>query len=128
MDISSLIIGRVESMPESCDYIYIGAILSVLLSMLPAFCRLRQSIFEASNSTDIDLFDMPSILLEHAAFSKMAILELAFGSQTWERTVSMISFFQRLILTFLFFFLLTVAEKTFKQRLQVEVLDVFFCF
>jgi hypothetical protein len=86
------------------------------LSMLPAFCRLRQSIFEASNSTDLGLFDMPSILLERAAFSEMAILEMAFGSQTWERTVSMISFLQRLILTFLFFFLLTVAEKTFKQR------------
>lgn len=40
LDISSAIIERVEAMPETCDYAYIGVAFSVILSMVPAFCRL----------------------------------------------------------------------------------------
>jgi hypothetical protein len=82
-----------------------------------------QATFEAGNSTDINFLDMPVILLEKASFSVMAIMKLAFGVQLWERTISIVSFAQRLILTFLFFFLLTVAEKTFKQRFVPRLLN-----
>lgn len=40
LDISSAIIERVEAMPETCDYIYIGVALSLTLSLVPSFCRL----------------------------------------------------------------------------------------
>jgi hypothetical protein len=50
LDISSAIIERVESMPETCDYIYIGVVLSVLLSLLPALCRLREVSFKNRNA------------------------------------------------------------------------------
>lgn len=40
LDISSAIIERVEAMPETCDYVYIGVVFSIVLSLVPAFCRL----------------------------------------------------------------------------------------
>lgn len=40
LDISSAIIDNVEAMPETCDYVYIGLTFSILLSLVPAFCRL----------------------------------------------------------------------------------------
>ncbi|XP_058065317.1 protein phtf isoform X1 [Anopheles bellator] len=116
LDISSAIIERVEAMPESCDYVYIGVILSVFLSLVPAFCRLCEATVDSTNSTEVNFLDMPLILLEKASFSLLAILRFAFGDTTWERFVLVLSFLLRLILTFLVFLLLTVAERTFKQR------------
>lgn len=40
LDISSAIIERVEAIPETCDYIYIGLAFSIVLALVPAFCRL----------------------------------------------------------------------------------------
>lgn len=40
LDISSAIIKRVEAIPETCDYVYIGLVFSLVLSLVPAFCRL----------------------------------------------------------------------------------------
>lgn len=39
LDISSAIIKRVDSIPETCDYVYIGVVFSLVLSLVPAFCR-----------------------------------------------------------------------------------------
>ena len=44
LDISSAIIERVEAMPETCDYIYIGCTLSIILSFIPVICRLCEVI------------------------------------------------------------------------------------
>ncbi|XP_053673192.1 protein phtf [Anopheles nili] len=116
LDISSAIIERVEAMPESCDYVYIGVVLSVFLSLVPAFCRLCEATVDSTNSTEVNFFDMPVILFEKASFSLLAVLRFAFGDSTWERFVLVLGFLLRLILTFLVFFLLAVAERTFKQR------------
>uniref|UniRef100_A0A182QM81 PHTF1/2 N-terminal domain-containing protein n=1 Tax=Anopheles farauti TaxID=69004 RepID=A0A182QM81_9DIPT len=116
LDISSAIIERVEAMPESCDYVYIGVVLSVFLSLVPAFCRLCEATVDATNSTEVNFLDMPVILLEKASFSLLAVFRFAFGESTWERFVLVLSFLLRLVLTFLVFFLLAVAERTFKQR------------
>lgn len=40
LDISSAIIEKVEAMPDTNDYVYIGLLFSILLSMVPPFCRL----------------------------------------------------------------------------------------
>lgn len=40
LDISSAIIKRVEAIPDTCDYVYIGLVFSLVLSLVPAFCRL----------------------------------------------------------------------------------------
>lgn len=59
---------------------------------------------------------MPALLLEKTSFSYEQTLRLAFGETTWQKTVLFIDFLLRFSLTFLFFFLLAVAERTFKQR------------
>uniref|UniRef100_A0A182NJ41 PHTF1/2 N-terminal domain-containing protein n=1 Tax=Anopheles dirus TaxID=7168 RepID=A0A182NJ41_9DIPT len=116
LDISSAIIERVEAMPESCDYVYIGVVLSVFLSLVPAFCRLCEATVDSTNSTEVNFLDMPVILFEKASFSLLAVFRFAFGDSSWERFVLVLSFLLRLVLTFLVFFLLAVAERTFKQR------------
>ncbi|XP_055601747.1 protein phtf isoform X4 [Uranotaenia lowii] len=116
LDISSAIIERVEAMPETCDYVYIGLALSLILSLIPAFCRLCEATVDPSGSNELNILNMPVLLLEKASFSCMAILRFAFGESTWEKTVLLLGFILRLCLTYLIFFLLAVAERTFKQR------------
>lgn len=115
LDISSCIIERVEAMPETCDYIYFGIFFSIILSMIPAFCRLCDKTIDSEDS-EINYLDIPMLLWEKASFSFMAILRFAFGNSQWERLLLLIGFMQRLALTLIFFMLFAVAERTFKQR------------
>lgn len=119
LDISSSIIQRVDSIPETCDYVYIGLVLSLILSLTPTYCRLCDVAMD-SNSTGIPhiIFDLPRVMMaqESSTVSFESFMHLAFGQSSWEKTLLIISTVQRLILSFLFFFLLAVAERTFKQR------------
>lgn len=115
LDISSCIIERVEAMPETCDYIYFGILFSIILSMIPPFCRLCEKTIDSEDS-EINYLDIPMLLWEKASFSFIAILRFAFGNAQWERFLLLIGFMQRLILTLIFFMLFAVAERTFKQR------------
>ncbi|XP_031641135.1 putative homeodomain transcription factor [Contarinia nasturtii] len=116
LDISSAIIKRVEAIPETCDYIYIGLVFSLVLSLVPAFCRICEAVINSSESNEINFMDMPALLLDKTLFSYEETLHLAFEAATWQKTVLFIDFLLRFFLTFLFFFLLAVAERTFKQR------------
>lgn len=118
LDISSAIIQRVDSIPETCDYVYIGLVLSLILSLTPTYCRLCDVVLDA-NSTGIPhiIFDLPRVMMEESSsMSFTSFMHLAFGESSWEKTLLIIATMQRLILAFLFFFLLAVAERTFKQR------------
>lgn len=119
LDISSSIIQRVDSIPETCDYVYIGLVLSLILSLTPTYCRLCEVALD-SNSTGLPhiIFDLHRVMMaqESASISFSSFMHLAFGQSSWEKTLLVISTVQRLILSFLFFFLLAVAERTFKQR------------
>lgn len=75
-----------------------------------------QAVIKSSESNEINFLDMPALLLEQTSFSYEQTLRLAFGETTWQQTVLFIDFILRFSLTFLFFFLLAVAERTFKQR------------
>jgi hypothetical protein len=118
LDISVAIIQRVESIPETCDYVYIGVVLSLILALTPTYCRLCDVAMD-SNSTGIPhiIFDLPRVIMkDSAALTFTSFISLAFGQSSWEKTLLIIATLQRLILAFLFFFLLAVAERTFKQR------------
>lgn len=119
LEISTTIIQRVESIPETCDYVYIGLVLSLILSLTPTYCRLCDVAMD-SNSTGIPhiIFDLPRVMMESESnsFSFTSFMHLAFGQTSWEKTLLIIATLQRLVLAFLFFFLLAVAERTFKQR------------
>lgn len=69
-----------------------------------------------SSDSEINLLDMPVILLEKVSLSTVTVIRFVFGKTMWENSVLMISLFLRISLTFLFFFVLAVAEKTFKHR------------
>ncbi|XP_011196587.2 protein phtf [Zeugodacus cucurbitae] len=116
LEISSCIIERVESMPETNDYIYIGLGFSFILSLIPSFCRLCEVTIDSSNASEINYLEVPMLLWQKAAFSLWTIFGFAFGNTQWERTVLVISFLQRLCLTTILFIVFAVAERTFKQR------------
>lgn len=142
LDISSAIIKRVEAIPETCDYVYIGVGFSLVLSLVPPFCRFCevnrpfsikiidtatqilictgclqfQAVINTTESNEINFLDMPALLLERTSVSYEHTIQMAFGRAAWHRTILVIDFIQRFSLAFLFFFLLAVAERTFKQR------------
>ncbi|XP_055374027.1 protein phtf [Condylostylus longicornis] len=116
LDISTSIIEKVEAMPETCDYIYIGCAFSLLLSLAPTLCRLCEITIDEENFAEINYLEIPQLLLEKASFSIVTLLCFAFGNTKWEKTVLILGFLQRFCLNFLLFFLFAVAERTFKQR------------
>lgn len=125
LDISSAIIARVEAMPENLDYFYAGMVMSVLLAAVPSLCRLSISASEAMSSSAssqtlvntslnyLAFFDLTSSFL---STSLGTLVDTAFGVTLWERCVVIIAMFERSMLASMFFFLLAVAERTFKQR------------
>ncbi|XP_063992480.1 protein phtf isoform X2 [Diachasmimorpha longicaudata] len=119
LDISSAIIARAESMPESMDYFYGGIVLSIVLAIIPSIRRFNAHFSSdfASNSTGIYMNDSELIDFSNYTDCICKIIDVAFGSILWERTVVLILSFERLLLSCLIFFLLAVAERTFKQRL-----------
>lgn len=60
------------------------------------------------------LFDLPKVIDD--SFTITSFIQLAFGQTSLEKTLLIIATVQRLVLGFCFFFLLAVAERTFKQR------------
>lgn len=112
LDISSAIVQRVNSIPETYDYVYIAMVMSVVVSLTPIYCRLCD-VTKDSNSTST-IFDLPRVIDDTFVFS--SFVQLAFGQTYWEKALLLIATLQRLVLAFCFFFLLAVAERTFKQR------------
>ncbi|CAK9823743.1 Protein phtf [Anthophora retusa] len=120
LDISSAIIARVESMPESMNYFYGGLMLSLVLSLIPSIKRLNDHVgMDNSSNTTSSLIpnDLTHISFETYTDILCKLIDMAFGTTLWERMVVLISAFERLILSSLLFFLLAVAERTYKQRL-----------
>ncbi|XP_029169459.1 putative homeodomain transcription factor [Nylanderia fulva] len=121
LDISSAIIARVESMPESMNYFYGGLILSIALCLIPSIKRLSDHMGSDINISNVSVSLLPSDMtqanLETYTDIFCKIIGMAFGSTFSERTLVLISTFERLMLSCFLFFLLAVAERTYKQRL-----------
>ncbi|XP_026478098.1 putative homeodomain transcription factor [Ctenocephalides felis] len=117
LDISSTIIARVEGMPETCDYFYGGVALSILLALIPAVCRLCRFTIDHNHADDhLSVLDLLSLVSEKMSGSFVTLIDMAFGQNLTTRMILIISLTQRIILSCLFFFLLAVAERVFKQR------------
>ncbi|XP_015178258.1 PREDICTED: putative homeodomain transcription factor isoform X1 [Polistes dominula] len=120
LDISSAIIERVESMPESMSYFYGGLILSIVLSLVPSFRRVTDTLGTDTNcNVTIPIIpdDLRQANLETYTDILCRIIDIAFGDTILKRTIILISAFERLALSCFLFFLLAVAERTYKQRL-----------
>ncbi|XP_046740762.1 protein phtf isoform X2 [Diprion similis] len=120
LEIASLITYRVEAIRESMDYFYCGLVFSIILSFIPSMWRLSDQIRKdpVGNITgSLVLGDLSQVILDTYPDTLCRIIDIAFGTTLWERTVILISFFERLTLSCLLFFLVAVAERTYKQRL-----------
>ncbi|OTF77309.1 hypothetical protein BLA29_002505 [Euroglyphus maynei] len=128
VDISSSIIRKVETVEHSNEYIYLGILFSITVSLIPSFYRLQYSTKEGPSiaqilnssvaqpvasaaATDIlhlsDLYGLWNFFLDEAFY---------FNRNTRVRFVIITSMIERFVLSLLFFFLLCVTERTFKQR------------
>uniref|UniRef100_A0A8C5WFP6 Putative homeodomain transcription factor 2 n=1 Tax=Leptobrachium leishanense TaxID=445787 RepID=A0A8C5WFP6_9ANUR len=103
LEISGMIMNRVNSYNPGIGYQIFGNVISLILGLTPFAFRL-------SESRDLE---------QLATLSASEIYSIAFGSSTDIMVVSMVvvSFLVRVSLVWIFFFLLCVAERTYKQRL-----------
>lgn len=102
LEISGIILKRVKLVEQDVGYLMSGGIVTSTLALLPFFFRLAQ---------DLDKLNFGSLCLSE-------ILEIAVGPPNAKAYVFyIITTVQRICLTALFFFMICVAERTYKQRL-----------
>ncbi|XP_063783042.1 protein PHTF2 isoform X3 [Pseudophryne corroboree] len=103
LEISGMIMNRVNSYTPGIGYQIFGNLISLILGLTPFAFRL-------SESRDLE---------QLATLSATELYIVAFGSSNDIMVISMvvISFVVRVSLVWIFFFLLCVAERTYKQRL-----------
>ncbi|GFY43469.1 putative homeodomain transcription factor 2 [Trichonephila inaurata madagascariensis] len=117
LDISSAIIQKVDSSQHSSEYLYIGVFFAIVLSLLPLLFRLRNGVstyIVQDVSTDVLTLTVPSS--EEVVKITDGLLDVMLGSGWRVKFVTLIMLVERFTLSLAYFFLLSVAEKTFKQR------------
>lgn len=83
LDISSTIIARVEGMPETCDYFYGGIVLSILLALIPAVCRLCRLTIDNNHLDDhLSVFDLLALVSEKMSGSFAILIDMGFGESS----------------------------------------------
>ncbi|XP_067861069.1 protein PHTF2-like isoform X1 [Heptranchias perlo] len=102
MEISGMIMNRVNSYKQGIGYQLFGNLVSVILGITPVLFRFFQQ-------KDVE---------QLVSLSAAELFFIAFGSNV-NKTVIMVavSFVVRVCLMWIFFFMLCVAERTYKQRL-----------
>lgn len=73
-----------------------------------------QAAIRTTNAFNIH--EIPTILLEKASVSGVTIIRTAFGETISEFLLLSIGLILRFCLIFMLFFMLAVAERTFKER------------
>lgn len=102
LDISGIILTRVKMVEQGIGYLVFGGVVTALLALLPFVFRLAQ---------ELDMSNLSSLSLSE-------ILEMAVGPPDAKAYMFyLITTVQRVCLTALFFFMVCVAERTYKQRL-----------
>lgn len=87
-DISSAIISKVELMPQSMDYFYVGVVISTILSILPAIFRFCNTDLLSNNppnneSSNFIAVNTPEFMLSQLPEILHVVVEGAFGSAWW---------------------------------------------
>ncbi|KAK3544365.1 hypothetical protein QTP86_010159 [Hemibagrus guttatus] len=103
LEISGMIMNRVNLYTPGIGYQIFGNLVAVTLGLTPFAYRLFQN-------KDIE---------QLSSLSASEMISIAFGSSSDVMVIAMVSvsFVVRVCLIWLFFFLLSVAERTYKQRL-----------
>ncbi|XP_077989658.1 protein PHTF2-like [Glandiceps talaboti] len=104
LEISSLILNKVNNTRVNLDYVFFGIVFSSIIAILPMSHR-----FHGSKTTEVTINTLSWAWL-------INILKGTFGS-TWRvQLVVLVAIAERFLLGCLFFFLLAVAERTYRQR------------
>ncbi|XP_072522467.1 putative homeodomain transcription factor 1 isoform X2 [Salminus brasiliensis] len=102
LEISGIILTRVKVVEQGMGYLVLGGLVTATLALLPFCFRLVQQL---------DMTRISSITLHELAFK-------AAGKPSSESyAFFLITAVERVFLTGLFFFMMCVAERTYKQRL-----------
>ncbi|XP_029990207.1 putative homeodomain transcription factor 1 [Sphaeramia orbicularis] len=102
LEISGIILTRVKQVEQGMGYLMFGGFVTATLALLPFAFRLAQHLHMSSLSS----------------LSMSEIVEIAVGPPDPKAyTFFFITTVQRICLTGLFFFMMCVAERTYKQRL-----------
>ncbi|XP_077010837.1 protein PHTF2 isoform X3 [Tamandua tetradactyla] len=103
LEISGMIMNRVNSHIPGIGYQIFGNAISVILGLTPF-------VFRLSQATDLEQ------LTTHSA-SELYVIAFGSNEDTIVLSMVIISFVVRVSFVWIFFFLLCVAERTYKQRL-----------
>ncbi|CAL1542261.1 unnamed protein product [Lymnaea stagnalis] len=110
LDIGWAIIDKVDSLPESSDYFLIGLLFSVVMGVVPLVFRIYVNKEMARWE---DFMTLPGIWAQLSE-----VPNLLGSTYSWRQYLLMFNgIVQRFFLSLIFFFLLSVADRTFKQRL-----------
>ncbi|XP_045931355.1 putative homeodomain transcription factor 1 [Micropterus dolomieu] len=102
LEISGIILTRVKLVEQGMGYLVLGGLMTATLALLPFAFRLAQHL------------DMSSL----SSLSLMEVVEMAVGPPDAQAyTFFLITTLQRVCLIGLVFFMMCVAERTYKQRL-----------
>lgn len=104
LEISSIILTQVKLVEQEMGYLVFGGLVTLTLSLLPFCFRLSQQL----DVTRIGSVTIKEVMV--MAVGKPSASSLAFFS---------ITVVERIFLTGLFFFMMCVAERTYKQRLLI---------
>ncbi|KAL1435248.1 hypothetical protein MTO96_011169 [Rhipicephalus appendiculatus] len=115
MDIASAIVHKVDCMIHSGEYVLLGLVLTTVTATLPLLFRLQSSSALENVQLDADglVLGLP---LEVRKIPE--VIQDVLNQSRWSvsSTLLTISLIERFFLGAVFFFLLSVAERTFKQR------------
>lgn len=100
-EISATIANKVDTHKSHTGYVQFSVVVSVLLAFIPLLFRLYNTTGNIGN------------LLTN---NTEALLSKMFGYSMWSRVIVVISMLERFFLSFSFFFLLCVAEKSYRER------------
>lgn len=101
MEISAAIANKVDSHKSHTGYVQFSVVVSMTLAFIPLLFRLY-------NTTGT----IGDLLISNSEY----LLCKMFGYSSWSRVIVVISMLERFFLSFSFFFLLCVAEKSYRER------------
>lgn len=115
MDIASAIVHKVDCMIHSGEYVLLGLVLTTVTATLPLLFRLQSSSALENVQLDTDSLVL-GLPLEVRKIPE--VIQDVLNQSRWSvsSTLLTISLIERFFLGAVFFFLLSVAERTFKQR------------
>lgn len=101
MEISTAIKNKVDTHKSHTGYVQFSFVVSVLLAFIPLLFRLYNTTGKLGNLLTNNTADL---------------LCTMFGYTLWSRVIVVVSMLERFFLSFSFFFLLCVAEKSYRER------------